>query len=121
MHYIMLKSKLHRAAVTAVEPEYEGSLTLDPELMEAVKLVPYEKVLVANLANGERLETYVIAGERGTGTVCLNGAAAHRGAVGDRIIVFAFCALPASEVPAHHPLVLVLDDANHPCGPLREP
>ena len=108
----MLKSKLHQATVTAVELEYEGSLTVDRALLDAVRIAPYEKILVANLANGERFETYAIPAPAGSGVVSLNGATAHKGEVGDRLIVFAFAAVPEEEVAAHQPLILALDERN---------
>ena len=82
----LLKSKLHRIRVTESCLDYEGSLTLDPDDMEAVGIVPYEKILCADVENGNRFETYAIEGERGSGVCCLNGAAAHKGSVGDRLI-----------------------------------
>ncbi len=120
MNSIMLKSKLHMARVTQAELEYEGSLTIDVDLMDAVKLLPYEKILVANLTNGNRFETYAIAGKPGSGTICLNGATALLGAVGDRVIIFSFCVVPTEEAKRHHPLVLILDENNKPAGPLKE-
>ena len=89
MDLIMLKSKLHMAAVTAVEPDYQGSLTLDPELMDAVKILPYEKLLVSNRSNTNRFETYAMPGQRHSGVVCLNGPAAQLGNIGDRLVVMA--------------------------------
>ena len=79
MERIMFKSKIHRATITQAELHYEGSLTIDTELMDAADLLPYEKVSIVNINNGERLETYIIPGERGSRTICLNGAAARKG------------------------------------------
>lgn len=110
----MLKSKLHHARVTQAELEYNGSLTIDRDLMDCVRLRPYEKILIANMANGERFETYAIPGERGSGIICLNGATAHKGAVGDRLIIFSFAQLSEDEVAAHKPLITVLDPNNRP-------
>jgi len=110
---VMLKSKLHRAAVTGSELEYEGSLTIDPELMDAIGMSPYEKILVANLNNGERFETYAIAAERGSKDIILNGATAHKGSVGDRIIIFSFGLVTEEELVDHKPRVLVLDENNN--------
>ena len=110
----MLKSKLHHARVTESELEYNGSLTIDRDLMDGVKLRPYEKILVANMANGERFETYAIPAPRGSRTICLNGATAHKGAVGDRLIIFAFAQLSEEEVASHRPLVTILDAGNNP-------
>ena len=99
----MLKAKLHHLHVTQANREYEGSLTLDPVFMEAVGLLPHEKVLVANLENGKRFETYIIKGKRGSRVACLNGAAAHCGEVGDRLIVMTWCQLTPSEAKRHKP------------------
>jgi len=99
----MLKSKLHHLRVTQADREYEGSLTLDPVFMKAVGLLPHEKVLVANLENGKRFETYVIQGKRGSRVACLNGAAAHCGAVGDRLIVMSWCLLSPAQAKRHKP------------------
>lgn len=120
MYSIMLKSKLHCARVTASELEYEGSLTIDEDLMDAIKMRPYEKILVANLANGERFETYAIPGPRGSRTICLNGATAHKGEVGDRLIIFSFGLVPPEDLAAHRPLILVLDEHNRAPGGLKE-
>jgi aspartate 1-decarboxylase len=116
---IMLKAKLHFARVTESVRDYEGSLTIDPDLMELVKIAPYEKILVANAENGNRFETYAIPGQRGSRVIGLNGATTHMGSVGDRVIVFAFCLIPTNEVPAHRPLVLILDEQNRPVGGLK--
>ncbi len=101
----LLKSKLHRIRVTQCELDYEGSLSLDPDDMEAVGLVPYEKILVADVENGNRFETYAICGQRGSHVCCLNGAAAHKGKVGDRLIVMAFARLDSSEADGWTPKV----------------
>ena len=119
MQSILLKSKLHMARVTESELEYEGSLSIDPDLMEAVKISAYEKILVANINNGERFETYAIIGERGSGVIGLNGATTYKGNVGDRLIIFTFCLLNEDELKAHHPLIMVLDENNKPKGGLR--
>jgi len=117
----MLKSKLHHARVTESELEYNGSLTIDRDLMDSVRLRPYEKILVANMANGERFETYAIPAPRGSRTICLNGATAHKGAVGDRLIIFAFAQLSDAEVATHHPLVTILDADNNPVAKAVSP
>jgi len=117
---IMLKSKLHNATVTGSEPDYEGSLKIDKQLMDAVKLRPYEKILVANLANGNRFETYAIPAEHGSGTICLNGATCFLGSAGDKIIIFSFCSVPEGEADYHKPLILVLGNNNQPTGPLKQ-
>ena len=101
----LLKAKLHRIRVTEANLDYEGSLTLDPDDMEAVGIVPYEKILVADLENGNRFETYAIAGRRGSRVCCLNGAAARLGKVGDRLIVMAFARMSEDEAAAWQPKV----------------
>lgn len=101
----ILKSKLHRIRVTEACLDYEGSLTLDPDDMEAVGILPYEKILCADVENGNRFETYAIAGARGSGVCCLNGAAARLGKVGDRLIVMAFARMSADEAAAWQPKV----------------
>lgn len=102
----ILKSKLHRVRVTEACLDYEGSLTLDPDWMDAAGIVQYEKILCADVENGNRFETYAIAGERGKGTCCLNGAAAHQGKVGDRLIVMAFAHATPEEAARIVPKVL---------------
>ena len=104
-----LKSKLHRVRVTEARLDYMGSMTFDPDFLDAAGIRPFEKILVADLENGERFETYAIAGERGSRVCCLNGATAHKGKVGDRVIVFTFCALAPEEEAAHRPRVVVFD------------
>ena len=86
----MLRSKIHRATITQAELEYEGSITIDQTLIEAAGMLPYEQVMISNLNNGERFETYIIAGKRGSGIVCLNGPTARKGMVGDRVIIFCY-------------------------------
>ena len=101
----LLKSKLHRIRVTEANLDYEGSLTLDPDDMEAVGIVPYEKLLIANVESGSRFETYAIAGRRGSHVCCLNGAAAHLGKVGDRLIVMTFAHATPEEAADWQPRV----------------
>lgn len=108
----LLKCKLHQATVTRCDLEYHGSLTLDPDLMEAVGLLPYESILVSNVATGLRAETYTLPGVRGRGQVELNGAMARLGAVGDRLIVMAFAHYERDEVAGHRPRVAILDQRN---------
>jgi len=112
-----LKAKLHHLRVTQSELEYEGSLTIDRDLMDAVGVLPFEKLLIADLENGNRFETYAIEGPRGSGICCLNGAVAHLGKVGDRLIVMVFCQLTPEEAAVHHPRVIRLDAANRIVGP----
>ena len=102
----MLKAKLHRIRVTESCLDYEGSLTLDPDDMEAVGILPYEKILCADVENGNRFETYAISGARGSRVCCLNGAAAHKGRVGDRLIVMAFAQMTPDEARGFTPKVL---------------
>ncbi|MFQ6671788.1 MAG: aspartate 1-decarboxylase [Candidatus Tectimicrobiota bacterium] len=111
---LMLTSKLHRAVVTEADIDYEGSITIDADLMAEVDIVPYERVEVYNITNGDRFTTYAIEGEAGSGTVCINGAAAHRAQVGDRIIVCAYRPVRDEEARSHKPKILVLDEANRP-------
>ena len=108
-----LKSKLHRVRVTEARLDYMGSMTLDPDFLDAAGIRPFEKILVADLENGERFETYAIGGERGSKVCCLNGATARKGKAGDRLIVFAFCLLSEEEIPAHRPRVVVFDGARN--------
>ncbi len=112
----ILKSKLHRACVTGADVDYDGSLGVDTELLEAVALYPFEKVLVSNINNGHRLETYVIAAPFGSRKMVLNGAAARLGAAGDRVIIMAFCHVDEAEVREgrFHPRILYLDENNNP-------
>lgn len=117
MRRTLLKSKIHRAVLTATELEYEGSITLPPELMEAADLVPNERVQVLNLSTGDRLETYAIEGGSGTGEICLNGPAARRGVPGDEIIVASYAAYDEEEVAAHEPTVVQVDERNRPVAP----
>lgn len=105
MQFTLLKAKLHRIKVTEACLDYEGSLTLDPDDMEAVGILPYEKILCADVENGNRFETYAIAGTRGSHVCCLNGAAAHKGRVGDRLIVMAFAQMSEDEARGWTPRV----------------
>ncbi len=108
----LLKSKIHRATVTAASVDYEGSLTISEDLIEASGLVPYERILCSNMANGARWETYVIRGPRGTGTIELNGAVAHLGKPGDLITIMAFTEIERHQAEAWTPTVIVLGEAN---------
>ena len=101
----LLKAKLHRIRATEANVDYEGSLTLDPDDMEAVGIVPYERILVADVENGSRFETYAIAGLRGSHVCCMNGAAARLGKVGDRLIVMAFAQMTPEEAAGWQPKV----------------
>ena len=112
MELTLLKSKIHRATVTGASLHYEGSMTISSDLAERVGLLPYEKILIGNMANGERFETYVIYGEPGTGQIQLNGATAHLGKIGDRLTIMNFGAFTAEEAIEHKPRVIVLNERN---------
>ncbi len=112
MRIEVLKSKIHRAKITQTELDYVGSITIDLDLMDAANLIEGEKVLIVNNNNGERLETYVIAGERGSGMVCLNGAAARKAAKGDIVIVISFASMEFEEAKSFTPY-LVFPDKNN--------
>lgn len=110
----MFKSKLHQLAVTEANLMYEGSITIDQDLLDAANLLPYEKVQVLNITNGSRLETYTIPGKRGSKVCCLNGAAARLTQVGDRIIVISYAEMTPEEAREHKPRVVVVDKNNEP-------
>ncbi|MCC7439039.1 MAG: aspartate 1-decarboxylase [Armatimonadetes bacterium] len=112
MTRFMFKSKIHRAVITQAELYYQGSLTIDEELMEAADLLPYEKVSVVNVNNGERFETYVITGERGSGVICLNGAAARKGSVGDEVIIISYASMTSEEARTYKPAIVMVDKRN---------
>lgn len=112
MKVTMLKSKIHRAVVTEAKLNYVGSITVDIELLEAAGIYEYEKVQVVDVESGSRLETYTIAGERGSGIVCLNGAAARLVQPGDHVIIMAYCELDDTEVNKHEPKVVFVGDNN---------
>jgi len=108
----MLKSKLHRAKVTEANLNYEGSITIDVALMEAADIVPYEQVAIYDVNNGERFTTYAIEGEKGTGIICLNGAAARKVAVGDLIIIATYAVMEEGDIPTWRPRCILLDGEN---------
>jgi aspartate 1-decarboxylase len=108
----LLSSKLHKARITECLLDYEGSLAIDLDLMDKVGLLPYERILVVNITNGQRLETYAIPGPRGQRGFCLNGAAARRGATGDRITIMAFRWFSEEEAARHQPRIAILNEAN---------
>jgi len=112
MHVFLLKSKIHRARVTGGNVSYEGSMTIDQDLMEKVGFFPFEKILASNMANGERFETYVIPGKRGAREIILNGAAAHLGKPGDRLTIMTFTQVDESLAANWQPRVIVLDEHN---------
>ncbi len=108
----MLRSKLHRATVTQVDAAYEGSITIDQDLLEAADIAVYERVLVANVDNGARFETYAIAGPAGSGTIGFNGAAAHLGKIGDRVIIMAFAEVEEADIAAVRPRIVLVGPGN---------
>ena len=110
----ILKSKIHRATVTDANLNYIGSITLDENLMELANLHEFEKVQILNITNGNRLETYVIKGERGSGEVCINGAAAHLVNKNDLVIIVAFCTLSQDELLSFSPKIIHVDSTNKP-------
>jgi aspartate 1-decarboxylase len=112
MQIHLLKSKIHRAAVTGADVNYEGSLSIDSDLMDQVGMLPYERILCSNTANGARFETYAIPGERGTREIRLNGAAALLGKPGDRLTIMSFAAVDAQEARKWKPRVIVLNEKN---------
>jgi aspartate 1-decarboxylase len=104
MQIEILKSKIHRVSVTEANVNYIGSITIDENLMDAANIIEYEKVHVVNVTNGERLITYVIKGERGSGIICLNGAAAHKANIGDIVIILSYAAMTPEEAKNHNPI-----------------
>ncbi len=108
----MLKGKIHRAVVVQAELNYVGSITVDPQLMEAAGILEYEKVQIVDVENGSRFETYTIEGERGSGMICLNGAAARMVQTGDHIIIMCYCDMTPEEAKNHKPKVVFVDDKN---------
>ncbi|MGY6558700.1 MAG: aspartate 1-decarboxylase [Nitritalea sp.] len=108
----VLKSKIHRVRITQAELHYVGSITIDEDLMDAADLIENEKVQIVNINNGERLETYVIKGARGTGMICLNGPAARKAQVGDIVIIISYASMEKSLAKTHKPIVLFPDDHN---------
>lgn len=108
------KSKIHRATVTAASLDYAGSLTIDRELMDRANLIPFEMVHVANINNGERFETYVIEGKRGSGVIGLNGAAARKGQIGDLIIILSYALMDPTEAAMFKPAIVHVDKNNKP-------
>lgn len=110
----MLKSKLHRATVTQSDLDYEGSITIDPELLEITGILPHEQVDVLDITNGARLTTYAIEGERGSGVISINGAAAHLVNVGDLVIICAYAQMSEKEAKTHLPTIILLNEKNQP-------
>src|SRR3989338_9084391 len=108
----LLKSKIHRATVTEVNVDYEGSIIIDETLMQEAKIVEWEKVLIANLSNGARVETYAIKGKAGSGTICANGGAALHCRVGDKVLIMSFCVLDDEQIAIHRPKIVKVDERN---------
>jgi aspartate 1-decarboxylase len=109
MNIEVVKSKIHNASVTEANLNYVGSITIDEDLMDAANIIEHEKVQVVNNNNGERLETYVITGERGSGVICLNGAAARKVAVGDVVIIISYASMEFEEAKRHKPVFIFPD------------
>ncbi len=112
MQRLMMKSKIHRARVTEANLEYEGSLSIDEDLMEAADIMEYEQIKIYNINNGARFDTYAIAGPRGSGVICLNGAAARMGARGDLIIIVTYAHYEQAELVGHKPKVVLVGQNN---------
>ena len=112
MQIQILKSKIHRAVITEANLNYAGSLTLDEDLMDAANMIANEKVQIVNVNNGERLETYIIKGQRGSGVVCLNGPAARKGATGDVVIVITYASMDFEEAKKYKPLLVFPKEGN---------
>ena len=113
MTLTMLKGKIHRAVVKQADVNYVGSITIDSELMEAAGILEYEMVQIVDVENGNRFETYTIAGEKGSGMICLNGAAARQVAVGDHVIIMCYAQMSEQEAKEHKPYVVFTDEDNH--------
>ncbi|HAA02587.1 MAG TPA: aspartate 1-decarboxylase [Syntrophobacteraceae bacterium] len=112
MQRTLLKGKIHRARVTDANLEYEGSLTIDQDLMDAADILEYEQIKIYNISNGARFDTYAISGPRGSGAICLNGAAARMGARGDLIIIVTYANYEAEEISRHQPRIVLVDRNN---------
>ena len=108
----MLRSKIHRATVTDANLGYDGSITIDEVLIQAAGILPYEHVMISNLNNGERFETYVIPGGRGSGEVCLNGPTARKGLTGDKIVIFCYEYYNEEELKTFKPVIIKVDEKN---------
>jgi aspartate 1-decarboxylase len=120
MQRIMFKSKIHRATVTHADLHYEGSVTVDVDLLEQADILPNEWVAIWNVTNGNRIETYALEGERGSGVICINGAAAHRFSPGDLVIIASRCTVDAEAARTHRPTVVLVDADNRPKGAVTE-
>ncbi len=113
---VVYKSKIHRATVTESNLTYSGSITIDSRLLEAADILPNERVQIVNLHNGTRVETYVVPGRRGSGRICMNGAAAHWAERGDKVIIISYCMLDTKDVLRHRPKVVRVNDRNQIVG-----
>ncbi|MFE5317213.1 aspartate 1-decarboxylase [Paenibacillus sp. NPDC056579] len=120
MFRTMLKSKIHRATVTEANLNYVGSITIDEDLLDLIDMLPNEKVQIVNNNNGARLETYIIPGPRGSGVICLNGAAARMVQVGDTVIILSYVMLTDEEARKHHPQVAIMGENNKVISVLKE-
>lgn len=119
MELTLLKGKIHRATVTEAALDYVGSITIDVSLLEAAHILEYEKVQIVDVNNGNRFETYTIAGERGSGIVCLNGAAARQVQVGDLVIIMAYAQMDENEAKVHKPYVVLTNEKNQIVDTMR--
>ncbi|MCJ7604714.1 MAG: aspartate 1-decarboxylase [Dehalococcoidales bacterium] len=117
---MMLKSKIHRATVTDANINYEGSITIDRNLMDAADMLPFEQVHVLNINNGARFTTYIIEGERGKGDICLNGAAARLAVKGDLVIILTYTQVPEEDLPTYRPRIVRVDENNVQTNKLDE-
>jgi aspartate 1-decarboxylase len=109
---VMMKSKIHGATVTEANLRYTGSITIDKDLLKASNILPFERVQIVNLHNGSRVETYVLEGRAGSGTICMNGAAARWAEVGDQVIIISYALLTPGEIRRHTPRLVFVDDKN---------
>lgn len=113
MNIEIVKSKIHRVTITDSNLNYDGSLTIDEDLMDAANIIAYEKIQIVNLNNGERIETYVIKGKRGSGDICLNGPAARKGMIGDIIIIISYASMDSEEAKNFKPIIIYPDTATN--------
>ncbi|MBF0476184.1 MAG: aspartate 1-decarboxylase [Deltaproteobacteria bacterium] len=121
MPRMMFKSKIHRATITESNLDYEGSMSIDVNLMELADILPYEMIHIYNINNGARFETYAIEAERGSGTICLNGAAARMGCAGDLVIICTYQPMDDAQAKNHQPVVVKVDSYNHPLLDHQQP
>ncbi len=112
MFRVLMKSKIHRATVTEANLKYTGSITIDRNLLKAAAIYPFERVQIVNLNNGTRVETYVLEGQPGSGTICMNGAAARWAEAGDKVIIISYSLMTEKEIKRHSPKVVFVDEKN---------